>query len=131
MHILDAKRKQNIGIVVRAMKVELVTIRKGILGMDDQVLSLEQLKKLEAIFPTAEEVEQVAEPQRKSPPPHLFFCKPILLNLIRSHPPPHPLALHALAGSRDHTKNGLQYRAPLLNYIFSEGFCPFVCGWVG
>jgi len=59
--LIDPKKAQNSAIVLGSMRMEFKAIRKAILSMDEETLTLEQIKALKDLAPTADEAAAVAE----------------------------------------------------------------------
>lgn len=59
--LIDPKKAQNSAIVLGSMRMDFKVIRKAILDLDEEVLTLEQIKALKDIAPTSDEVAAVNE----------------------------------------------------------------------
>jgi hypothetical protein len=54
--LIDNKRANQVGIALGKLKMEFPDIVKAIIGLDDSMITLEELMTLKTIIPTPEEV---------------------------------------------------------------------------
>jgi len=59
--LIDPKKAQNAAIVLGSMRMDFKVIRKAILNMDEEKLTLEQIKALKDLAPTSDEIAAVKE----------------------------------------------------------------------
>ncbi|KAE8252202.1 hypothetical protein A4X03_0g6231, partial [Tilletia caries] len=59
--LIDLNRAQNIAIILTRIKLPYPEIRKALLTMDEEVLTVEHLKALQACLPTSDELELVRD----------------------------------------------------------------------
>eukprot|EP01079_Euglenida_sp_SAG-EU17-18_P004656 gene4656-4849_t len=57
--VLDPRRAQNVGVVLRAIRIKPDALVQAILSMDDEVLSEDVLQKIQGILPTQQEIDTV------------------------------------------------------------------------
>lgn len=64
-HVLNAKKSQNIAIMLARLKQPNEVIKKAILSLDEMVLTKENIRMLHAFGPTAEEIDQIKDHVKK------------------------------------------------------------------
>uniref|UniRef100_A0A0C9QYA8 Capu protein n=1 Tax=Fopius arisanus TaxID=64838 RepID=A0A0C9QYA8_9HYME len=65
--ILDSKRSKNVGILEKSLRVDFCEVENAVYNLDTSVISLEALRQIYEVMPTAKEIEEITRHELEHP----------------------------------------------------------------
>ncbi|XP_044578585.1 protein diaphanous homolog 1-like isoform X1 [Cotesia glomerata] len=65
--ILDSKRSKNVGILEKSLRVDFSEVENAVYNLDTSIVSLEALRQIYEIMPTAKEMEDITLHEKENP----------------------------------------------------------------
>ncbi|KAF7990506.1 hypothetical protein HCN44_000311 [Aphidius gifuensis] len=65
--ILDINRSKNVGILEKSLRVDFTEVENAIYNLDTSIVSLEALKQIYEVMPSAKEIDDILQHERENP----------------------------------------------------------------
>ncbi|XP_034950625.1 formin-2 [Chelonus insularis] len=65
--ILDSKRSKTVGILEKSLRVDFSEVENAVYNLDTSIISLEALRQIYEIMPTAKEIEEITTHEKEHP----------------------------------------------------------------